>query len=305
MKFQKVWVLGAVLLGVLFLTGGCSKSTNPVEATDPEALKNILTESALLVTSDVTTTTPPDTSGGYARLAGVDTVKFWWRRYTRAQRNIAIQIFPNDSAHVYPYALVTITDSLYGVLHVLGRDSLGARFHDSTLFADLARRNAYFEKRFASNRLHRGWVLVSVSGVVINSIPFGVSSVATTRQIQSAQVVAPSGVNKTLTEADVLALVRRDSLTFFRPGDSVTVTVTTADSSDSVYLHVGEDYRYQRKPFRNNLNGTFTGTWVISTDPRFWFGPKHAGIDVIKHDVLDGDLAYDSKRWGLVYVIQP
>lgn len=306
MKGRFKWLAAIVVLTGLVLLVGCSKkSTGPVEATDEAAIEAIMKENVPYVTSSVVTSTTPDTSG-YAKLLAVDTVKFWWRQFTGAQRAINIQLFPTDSTHQYARAIVTINDTIQGILHVVGRDSLGQRAHDSTIFASVGTRGAYLEKRYSSDVRHRGWVFVSVSGWVSNSISYGTSSVPTTRNIQQVNVQSTrSGVNRNLTSVDITRLVRLDSLIAFNLSDTITVTVTTGDATDSVYLHTGEGIPFWRKPFINNGDGTFTGTWVTTSDITRSFGPKHVVLDVIQHAVIDNNAPYDSKQWGMLYFVRP
>jgi len=58
-----------------------------------------------------------------------------------------------------------------------------------------------------------------------------------------------------------------------------------------------------RRSFVNNGDGSFSGTWVTAQLPLGASPYRHAAIDVIRHDTLDGEDPYDSKVWGVIYRI--
>lgn len=106
----------------------------------------------------------------------------------------------------------------------------------------------------------------------------------------------------TFTEGDMTRITLRDSILTFHFGDTITLTVTTGDATDSVYLHTLNFYcRPHRRSFVNNGDGTFSGSWVINADTMSVDRYRHAAIDVIKHSTLDGDDPYDSRIWGVIY----
>jgi hypothetical protein len=139
-------------------------------------------------------------------------------------------------------------------------------------------------------RPHRGWKLVAMSGVKIESE-------GTTRQLNSVRVES-EGVDETFTTVE--DLVRLANILRLPAAREVTVTVDTGDATDHVFLHV----RRARLRFelRNNGDGTFTGSYVTGSVP----GPRHAVIDVLSDGTLmDDEEPYDNVAWGIPYVIEP
>jgi hypothetical protein len=297
----KLMVGGMILvLFVLFFLSCGKKSTNPAPDLDKEAILKLVAEDTTTFTEEITDTSVPDTSV-FPKIAGVDTVKFWWRKINSITRIKTVSIYPADSTHPYPYADVTVMDTLTGNLHILGRDSSGNRVHSIKPLKDVATRSAYYEKRGTNQSVYRGRRLEGVSGLLSHSVPIF------TRHINQVHLVSSRGYNRTFTEDSITAITLRDSILTFVIGDTITLTVTTGDSTDSVYLHTSTYYyrRPHRSSFVNNGDSTFTGSWVIGGDVLGESEHRHAAIDVIKHSTLDGDDPYDSRIWGVIYrVIQ-
>jgi hypothetical protein len=299
----KLMVGGMILvLFVLFFLSCGKKSTNPAPDLDKEAILKLVAEDTTTFTEEITDTSVPDTSV-FPKIAGVDTVKFWWRKINSITRIKTVSIYPADSTHPCPYADVTVMDTLTGNLHILARDSSGNRVRSIKSLKDVATRSAYYEKRGTNNSPYRGWSLEGVSGLVSYSVLVPIS----TRQINQVHLASSRGYNRTFTEDSITAITLKDSILTFVIGDTITLTVTTGDSTDSVYLHTSTYYyrRPHRSSFVNTGDSTFTGSWVIGGDVLGASEHRHAAIDVIKHSTLDGDDPYDSRIWGVIYrVIQ-
>jgi hypothetical protein len=142
-------------------------------------------------------------------------------------RDINVTVHQADQTHLYPYAYVTVTDTLYGHLFVLAKDSSQSM---SKSLTDEAVKHAYFEKRGGNETYHRGWRLVGISGLLVHSFP------ANTRVIDSVKVISP-GKNLTLTESNITDTTSKGNILTFNAGDSVTLTVFTIGATDSVFLH--------------------------------------------------------------------
>jgi hypothetical protein len=300
MKGRKVkWIIGGMILVFMILSfTACKKSTSPTTNLDQDAVLRLVAEDS---TSFALEITDPD-SMGTPKIVGVDTVKFWWRRINRVSRTINVSVYPADSTHVYPYAFVTVIDTLYGHLVIIGRDSFDSAVRIVKPLADEARKRAYFEKRGTNEDPHRGWRLMGISGLLVHSFPNN------TRQINSVHLLSP-GYDRIFTEDYITGITPRDSILTFQAGDSVTLTVTTGDPTDLVYLHRLPCHYYNckphRQPFYNNGDGTFTGTWVIGEClvDTCDFVIRHAAIDVIEYNSIYGDTTYhyDSRIWGVIY----
>lgn len=297
---EKFLIGGMILVLVFLFFSGCKKSTSPTVNLDQQAILS-------LVATD-TTSFPKEIvqsdSSGFPKISPIDTVKFWWRKVDRVARKVNVTIYAADSTHTRPYAYVTVTDTAYGHLRIIGRDSSGTAMVLSKPLEDLATKSAYFVKTGLDADAHRGWTLQGISGLLIHSVIYN------TRVINSVHISAP-GKNLTLLETDITRIIPIDSLLTFHVGDSITLTVTTGDASDSVYLHTLDCHMLNCKPhredFENLHNGTFVMTGVIGDEMENGFhgmGKRHVAIDVIKHTSLDTtDGPYDSRIWGIHYQV--
>jgi len=297
-KIKEKLIIASMILIVIFpLFSGCKKSTSPTTNLDQEAIYSLIGSDSYSFPQEIIS---PD-STGFPKIVSVDTIKFWWRKINRVTRDINVTVHQADQTHLYPYAYVTVTDTLYGRLFVLAKDTSQSMNKPLT---DIAVKHAYFEKREGNVTHHRGWRLVGISGLLVHSFP------ANTRIIDSVEVISP-GKNLTLTESDITDTTSRENILTFNAGDSVTLTVFTRDATDSVFLHSLPCHYYTCKPhrrsFHNNGDGSFTGTWMVGSGmmDSVNVAIRHAGIDVIKHTSLDGEPTdpYDSRIWGIHYKV--
>jgi len=292
---EKLMIGGMILVLIFFIFSACKKSTSPTTNLDQEAIYSLIGSDSYSFPQEIIS---PD-STGFPKIVSVDSIKFWWRKINRVTRDINVTVHQEDQAHLYPYAYVTVTDTLYGRLYVLAKDSSESM---SKPLTDEAVKHAYFEKREGNETHHRGWRLVGISGLLIHSFP------ANTRIIDSVKVISP-GKNLTLTESNITDTTSKGNILTFNAGDSVTLTVFTRDATDSVFLHSLPCHYYTCKPhrrsFHNNGDGSFTGTWMVGSGmmDSVNVALRHAGIDVIKHTSLDGSDSdpYDSRIWGIHY----
>ncbi len=282
-----------VVLAAGILSAGCGKSVN--NDTDEAAILSLIGSNPDLTSSDVMSAS----NSTYSK-AAVDTVKFWWRQVLRRGRIIgwgARQ--PADSAHSYPSILVTLTDTLEGQLHILGKNDGDTETVEVLKpFTEVATRKLLFQKRGANNAFRRGWFLAGVSGIELVSIP------TVTADIDSLKIQSAS-FSKTIVKDSILSIVLRPNTLLFSKGDSVFVTVFTGDATDSVYLHVqarqGYNYVHGRGRLTNNGDGSFSGYWKIPQE--LPFGRWHFAVDVLKGHVLAANVTsdYDSRQWGIIY----
>ena len=295
---KEKWMIGGMILVLtFFFFSGCKKSTSPTTNLDQEAIYSLIGSDSYSFPQEIIS---PD-STGFPKIVSVDTIKFWWRKINRVTRDINVTVHQADSTHLYPYAYVTVIDTLYGRLFVLAKDSSQSM---SKPLTDEAVKHAYFEKREGNETHHRGWRLVGISGLLVHSFP------ANTRIIDSVEVISP-GKNLTLTESNITDTTSKGNILTFNAGDSVTLTVFTRDSTDLVFLHSLPCHYYNCKPhrrsFHNNGDGSFTGTWMVGSGmmDSVNVALRHAGIDVIKHTSLDGNASdpYDSRIWGIHYKV--
>jgi hypothetical protein len=294
-------ILGGMIIVLMILAfSACKKSTEPTTNLDKDAILRLVAEDDSTFSTDVIDTASHDAdTGALAKVTAVDSIRFFWRKIISRTRTVNVSIYPADSTCPYPYAYVTVIDTLYGELHILGKDDYGYKIHLVKPLTDEAIKSAYFVKIGNNEDPYRGWRIEGISGLLSHSVP------TCTRTINQLHLVSP-GYDVIFTEEDITGITLRDSLLTFDIDDSVTLTVTTADNTDSVYLHAPSyNCRPHRRSFTNNGDGTFTITLPVD-DMYGAYGWHHFAVDVIKHSTLDGDDAYDSRIWGLVYrVTQP
>jgi len=290
---------GLAWLFFLFVFTGCSKKSTAPTETDQDAILSLIESYPRIFTSCVIDTIPD--SSGLGKIAPVneDTVIFWWRwiHWGQTVRSIDVDFYPSGGDHSYPYANVSVIDTLTGYLHLIRKDTSG--IWTSKPITDVAKRSAYFERRRPVDSPYRGWDLVKVSGLLVRSVP-------TIRAIGSVQIASSkSGYDTTITESYITNCSLIGNMFNFGEEDSITLTVYTGDPTDSVYLHAYSHLfpllTHIRRGFVNNGDGSFSGTLVTAQLPLGASPYRHAAIDVIKHSTLDGEDAYDSRIWGLIY----
>jgi len=291
MKRTLLYLTAALAVGIF--AAGCGKSTN--HDTDQSAIFSLIGANPDLTGSDVLSA-----SNSTFSKAAVDTVKFWWRQILHRGRLVGMGVRqPADSTHPFPFILVTLTDTLEGTLHILGKNN-GDTMTVEVLkpFTEVATRRLLFQKRGANNAFRRGWFLAGVSGIELVSVP------TVTANIDSVKIQSAS-FSKTIVKDSILSIVLRPNTIQFSKGDSVYVTVFTGDATDSVYLHVharqGFNYVHGRRRLTNNGDGSFSGFWKIPQE--LPFGRWHFAVDVLKGHVLATNVTsdYDSHQWGIIY----
>jgi hypothetical protein len=223
---------------------------------------------------------------GKVSLEGAPIESFFFARLARVvHRSADVQI--EQPAGEPPVATVTVTHQLEGIFRLF-YDDVGSIYLPGSIdkpLSDTATRRAVFVKRGGHER-HRGWKLVEISGTELISNP-------STKVIQSVEISSAS-VNMVIT--DPLELWPLPEVPTFLPGEEVTLTVTTGDETDFVFLH----WPGGKDDFTPLGGGVFEGTWT--TGPQE--GRRRVAIDVIDEDTLfDDEAPYDSAAWGFPYRI--
>jgi hypothetical protein len=159
-----------------------------------------------------------------------------------------------------------------------------APVHVEKGFEDTAIRSLMMRRERTVIGRHRGWRLIALSGVLIESP-------GTTRAIRSVRIQA-GGVDETIT--NVTELIRIQNVLALPPGVEAKITVDTGDASDQVYLHAR--YRRARVQLESNGDGTFSRAFFTGEEP----GPRHIVVDVLSEGtLLDDDAPYDNVAWGI------
>lgn len=322
-------VLPALLLA--FAIAGCSSSGNPVATNgaggDPAATyasaDGVRAEANALPVEEFEVDTyadgdaakgdmsdpsfAPATSGTGTLDAAIDP-GFWFRLIRTHERRYVVEFEEPDT--LTRIANVRVIDRLTGTFNVVEKpDTVNGEIirHEPIRkpLADTSVRKARFvrhrildsegddatrEREDMEDNCRDGWTrwrLVAVSGAEITSDDG-------TRAIQGVRLQAGPGIDVTVT--DPLALVRRAELLRVPPGVPMHVTVTTSDPTDVVVLYS----RWGRMRLRPQPDGSFQGRFITP----LLGGLKHVAVNALSRGTLYDDVApYDSKAWGLPYVV--
>jgi hypothetical protein len=288
-KSLLVSALLALLMVALFLFNLCceNKTTKGGERTDWEAIKAIIYENPDIFLVDVF-----DTSGN----------PVFFREIT--SRNLDLKegtpLSPPDSLHPFEYIYAPWEDSIKGVFHYF----IDEKEYTKPIYA-YSLMYGYFERWGEIYDAHRGWLLRKISGNVIKSLNTDPRQLFTLR-------ITSSKLDTIINEIGILNLVRFnecwpdiDSTLRFSLGEKVTFTLEPKDTTDYLFLYIGEDGNFQKFPFLSNGNGTFSASWTTINDSSVAKGYKHAFVDAISRDVVtDTTAKYDSKAWGIIYRIK-
>jgi hypothetical protein len=226
-----------------------------------------------------------ENTGGKQSASGAPIESFYFIRQITGRdvvRDIHIEHPQGEPA----VATVATRANLEGIFHLFYDDPDNVYLPgviDKPLAA-MAENNAVFVQRGRPHQRHRGWKLVEISGVKIQSIP-------TTKEILSLEIISGS-VNMVIT--DPLELMPLPDLPTFLPGEEVTLRVTTSDETDYVFLHTA----FLKDEFQPVGGGVFEGTWSVGERR----GPRHVAVDVLDRETLfDDEAPYDSAIWVLHY----
>jgi hypothetical protein len=252
--------------------------------TDEQGIQNVIdVEESAWVDPDVRWYDDDDNGPAAAAI----NTHHWRRQLLSLDRTTQITIERPDGE--LPTAAVEMSADATGLLH-LWACTEGELTHLTKDFDDHAERSLFFTRSRPADRStsHHGWKLVAMSGVLVESEN-------TTRQIQSVRLQA-GDVDETIV--DVTELVRLENITRLPIGTEVTITATTGDATDSVFLHLRHLRR--RLELTNNGDGTFSGTYMTG-GPR---GPRHLVVDVLSEGTLyDDEALYDNVAGGVPYAL--
>lgn len=274
------------LFGAAIALPGCFQSDSSPTSTsgdtdvDEESIRAVLSGDESEITDPDILVFDNDLDGA----AGAPIATEAWRRELLSlDKTVTIVIHrPPDGLAT---ADVAIAAEAVGLLHLLVSEGDVLRRVRKD-FSDSGQRRMYFERRPTDVSRHRGWHLVALSGVVLESP-------GTTRSIRSVRLQA-RGVDETFQ--DVTGLVPVVDLLELLPMTEVRVTVDTGDATDHVFLH--RRHLHRRMELTSLGDGTFTGVYVTGRHR----GPRHLAIDVLSHGTLyDDEAPYDNIVWGIPY----
>jgi hypothetical protein len=284
MRIHRPFFSVAAFVGAALVLPGCFDSstspTGPGGSTDEQAVRSVFDQQSALTDPDVFVYGEP----GNASSAPIATDS-WYRQLVTLDKSIQVLLdYPQGEP---PTASLTVQFDASGILHL--HTSSGEVTKD---WSDHGVRSAFF-RRGNESPIHpraRGWQLVSLTGVLIQSP-------STTRHINSVRIQA-GDVDRTI--ANVTDLVPLEDLLALPPSTVALITVDTGDATDQVFLHL------RHRQARVQLTGKGDGTFSARFETGFERGPRHLGVDVLSQGtLLDDTAAYDNIAWGIPYRVGP
>lgn len=275
-------------------TGGGAASTDQAEvaaaiAASPEVVEDGQYESPDAAIAE---------AGPAGSLAAIRPLR-WWRTIRSVERTFEFAFADTDSTGRPTVATVTIHKRLNGSFNIAtasGDPSLGGEGGPTPPESLTILRKPledHWVRRILLHRVRRNdqdppaWRIVASSGVRVTSRNH-------TLDIQSLRVQT---ADKDTTITDPLAFFFLRRIIPVNPGENVTLTLTTNQNDDAVFLML----RDGRRRFTSNGDGTYTGTWRAPLMP----GLRHVGADALTHGTLFDDQApYDAQGWILPFAVR-
>ncbi len=287
---KKLFVTALLIVGLAVATG-CEKSPAdaPDSAINPSiekqevltALESELDFLSIELRDDEESGAVPTSLGDGGAIAEAITPLRFGRRITSRTSHREVELTSDSTA------TVTITMELVGTLHILGATAGDTTRYEKP-FTDHATRYLYMAKRQRNPAQNGRWHMVGLSGTLIESANGTV-------EIKSVKFSSASGE---WTISDPLSRIMRENIPTLKPGEEVTVTVTTANTNDAVFAHAFPRLHH-RLPMEGNGAGSYSFTWT----PRHP-GLHHLTVDAMSHNTLfDSAEAYNSMGWGFSYAV--
>jgi len=208
----------------------------------------------------------------------------WWQNVTQITPTLTLAFADTDGTGRPTSCVVTITKHMTGSLIVIPASATDTTQADSShsiskpLDKTLTREIKLSRLLIGTERL---WKVTQVTGAFV-------ATQSPQTNLESLHIHTSSGVDTTLY-SPLQWFSLRHVLTF-APNDTVTVTATTSHTNDPVFIHRW-DWRHR---LRNNLDGTYTFSWVTSA----WGGWRWFGIQAMSHgSIYDDTLPFDMEAW--------
>ena len=290
---------------IAMISGGCGgkSSTSPTstQAGDQGQVAAVLSTAATLtddgLDEDPSRVGASVTTGDPAMLGAVSdptaTQAFirpfaWWQNVTQITPTLTFAFADTDGTGRPTSCVVTVTKHMTGSLIVIPTSATDTTQADSShtiskpLDKTLTREIKLSRLLIGTERL---WKVTQVTGAFV-------STQNPQTDLQSLHIHTSSGVDTTIVNP-LQWFSLRHVLTF-APNDTVTVTATTSRTNDPVFIHRW-DWRHR---LRNNLDGTYTFSWVTSA----WGGWRWFGIQAMSHgSIYDDTLPFDMEAWHLPF----
>ncbi len=246
--------LVAPFLAVIFACTG-DKPLSPIEATDEEAIYNLLfNDYWRLTTLDIIDQTVPDTA---AFLVVPDSeTELYWHVIDSTNENLVIDILPqpvpSPVGEVYQGNVFyenTFFGSFRGMRYNASADSIE---RSNKPFTIRGGRQVICQQWGFPNRVRRGWLITSIGDVRFLSL--GQSY----HFLDSLTYRTPLQAETTF----VIGNYSLDQLRRFAPGEQVTVSMVLADSADFMQFMIpSADFSYRLAELTADSNGVLTATF--------------------------------------------
>jgi hypothetical protein len=280
-------------LAVLLVAGvvGCSDDTPTGTALTPDESAIVdLVSGASVFGHDVVSHLVPDTTAG----AGAQT--FWWREYTTSDAQTDFEFFDADQQVAYPYAVVTLTSTFSGNLHVVDRDAGGVYTHTTKALVDVFTQTARFEQQFLETSPNRGWVLAAISNIVGGSSP-------STLSIDNVTFDASTSPDVALTSGAMSTLYPLANRYTLEIDEQVSVILQSGSGVNDSYLHDAYAADITTFAMSNQDYGWYSLQVNAPTPLTTADAQRTLVIDVLADGVVDGATPYDAKIWAVPYVV--
>lgn len=211
----------------------------------------------------------------------------WWRTIDSVTTTTDYVYSDPDSSGRPMTAIATVHKHIMGKFHVTLHDSLATTTTLDSVYVKplddtwtrLLELHRFRIDTSETSPKHE-WRVTGTSGALV-------TSAGATTAIQSVEITTGS---KDTTITDPLALHKLRKLMGMPAFGLVTLKVTTGRASDVVVLYRMGD----RRPFKNNGDGTFTATFY-GLD---FGGLQHLGVNAFSNGAMNTpDGAYDSQAW--------
>jgi hypothetical protein len=282
-----MFVVVAVALAAI---AGCSddKPLNPVTQNEA-AISNLIAGNSVFE-HDVVSHVVPDTTAG----AGADV--FWWREYATADAATDFTFHAADVDVSYPYAVVTLTTTYTGNLHIVNRDGAGNYTHTTKALTDVFTQSAQFEQQLSVSDPDRGWVLTKISSIVGGSVP-------STLTIDNAAFDASVSPDINVTPTDMTSLYAPGSRYSLQVDEQVSIIIQSGSGVNDGWLHDWYGSGVETAPLINQDLGFYSQQVNTPASLTAADAERIFVIDVLGDGVIDGDAPYEAKIWAVPYLV--
>mgnify|MGYP000145780503 CR=1 FL=1 len=253
---MKARLLVPLFLALLFACTG-DKPLSPIEATDEEAIYNLLfNDYWRLTTLDIIDQTVPDTA---AFIADPDSgLGLYWHKIDSTREYLTIDIspqpVPSPVGDVYQGNVLyenTFYGSFFGMRYNASADTIERM---SKAFAVNGRRSVICQQWGFPSQVRRGWLITSIGDVRF------LSPGQSYHFLDSLAYRTPSQAETTF----VFGNYSLDKLRRFSPGEQVTVNMVLVDSTDLLMFMIPyADFGYRQAELTADTNLVLTTTFIM------------------------------------------